>query len=181
MIRGTVETKCPACGTEAVVSLVQSIDARTDPEAKQALLAGTLNVLACASCGKATPLQVTVVYTDGTWTVQATQDLAKARAAFEASGVKGRIVKSMNELVEKVKLHDAGLADWAIELLKVQISSSSLWFDRLDRDRLHWIIVERVMRGISSPKSEYDAIVDSREAPDAFVIDRAWALAQLPN
>lgn len=181
MIRGAVEVRCPQCGTAQTVSLVQAIDGRTDAQAKRELLAGTLNVLACASCGKRTPLQVTVVYTDGRLTVQATQDVAKAKAAFAASGVTGRIVPTLNALVEKVKLHDAGLADWAIELLKVQLSSSPLWFDRLDGETLHWIVAERVMRGLATPRSEYDAIVASREAPAAVIVDRAWAVSQLPN
>ena len=43
---GVVHVECPGCGRAQDVTLVQSINTRTDADAKQRLLAGELNVLA---------------------------------------------------------------------------------------------------------------------------------------
>ena len=180
MIRGVVKVSCPACATEQEVSLIQSINAQDDPAAKQLLLDGQLNMLVCSTCAKRTPIAATLVYTDEDYTVQVTTDTVKAMAAFRGSGVTGRIVKTTNELVEKIKIRDAGLLDWAVELVKLSVDNGPLLFDRVDDDQLHWIKVGRIVVGMASPLLEYREAA-AQEPPTVFVVDRDWALSQLPN
>jgi len=185
MITGKVEVRCPACGTAQDAELVQSLNTRDQPAAVQRLLAGELNVLACITCGKRTPLTVTMLFHDPVrqfYCQVVPGDLAKAIAAFRASGAQGtqRIVRTQNALVEKIKILDAGLLDWAVELAKLAADDGPLLFDRADGDELHWIVVDRVVRGVASPRSAYDQIA-TQAPPDGYVIDRDWALASLPN
>ncbi len=181
-IRGTVSVRCPACGSESEAALVQSINAQTQAADKRRLLAGELNVLACA-CGKRTPLAATLVFHDPfadfyAQVVPAGRELAKAEAAFRAAGVVGtrRIVRTQNELIEKIKIADAGLADWAVEMAKVLLGEGTLMFDRADEHELHWIVLDRVVRGLASARSQYDQLAArTPPASDELVIDRAWA------
>lgn len=184
MITGKVLVLCPACGTQQDAELVQSINRREQPAAVQHLLAGELNVLQCIACGRRTPLAATMLFHDpdrAFYCQVVPTEVTKAIAAFRESGAQGtrRIVRTQNALIEKIKILDADLLDWAIELVKLEVADGPLLFDRADAE-LHWIKVDRIVTGIASPRAPYDAIA-TREPPTDYVIDRAWALASLPN
>ena len=195
-VTGVAHVECPACGRAQDVTLVQSINARTEPEAKRALLAGELNVLACA-CGRTTPLLTTMLFVDpdADLYIRVCPDgeaqIAEAIDLFRASGATGRlrVVPSPNALREKVQIADAGLEDWAIELLKVLLLATIgdleriMLFDRVDRDAgvLHWILFDETSttpRPHQSPLAAYARIAATAKAPPAteMQIDRAWAV-----
>jgi hypothetical protein len=191
VIRGTTRVTCPTCGAAHDCALVQTIDARENPADKANLLAGELNVLAC-SCGKRTQLAAQLLYRDADAGFYAQvcpggdDALEAGAAAFAASGVSGtlRVVPTQNALVEKVKIVDAGLADWAIELVKVFLLSTLgeldrvLLFESLDGDTLRWLMFDedgRVER-VSSAKTGYDRLA-ARTPPNELRVDRAWAVA----
>ncbi|HEX4451490.1 MAG TPA: CpXC domain-containing protein [Kofleriaceae bacterium] len=192
VIRGTTRVACPACGTERDCELVQTIDPRENPADKQRLLDGELNVLACDHCGKRTQLAAQLLYQDRDASYYAQvcpggDDALEAGAiAFAASGVSGtrRVVPTQNALVEKVKVLDAGLADWAVELLKVLVLASIgeldrvLLFDALDGEVVRWLMFDEdgTLERVSSPKPDYDRLA-TRTAPTELRIDRAWAVA----
>lgn len=187
-IRGTTRIACPACGQPNECKLVQTIDARDNPRDKERLLAGELNVLDCA-CGRRTQLAAQVLYKDvdaGVF-VQVRpggdDDMAGGAAAFAAAGVSGtlRVVPSLNALVEKVKLADAGLADWAIEMMKVLLIAPDgdldrvLLFDSLDGDVIRWLRFDGELHRVTTPRTGYDRLA-MRTPPTALQIDRAWAV-----
>jgi hypothetical protein len=194
-IVGVVRVRCPACGREQDQQLVQSINTRTEPAAKQRLLAGTLNVLDCAS-GRRTQLAATVLFhdPDAAYWCQVCPGgepaMAEGEAAFRVSGADGirRLVPSLNALVEKVKLVDAGLDDWAIEMAKVLLLASRedrdldlvLLFDARDGDTLRWVLFEPTgARAMASPLGVYTKLAARPQgAPGALElrIDRAWAI-----
>jgi hypothetical protein len=158
-VTGTVSVVCPGCGTAHECKLVQSINARTAPDDKRRLLAGELNVCACA-CGRRTRLAATVVFHDPDADVLYQvclgdeAEVAKAEDVMRSVGGTGarRIVPSLNALVEKVKLLDAGLDDRAIEMTKVLLLASRtppdldlvLLFDAVDRAAgvIHWLLFD---------------------------------------
>jgi hypothetical protein len=196
-VTGVVHVECPACGRAQDVTLVQSINTRTEPEAKQKLLAGELNLLACA-CGRSTPLFTTMLFVDPDADVYirvcpgGDAQVAEAVSLFRASGATGRlrVVPSPNALREKVKIVDAGLDDWAIELLKVVLLATIgdleriLLFDRVDREAgvLHWVLFDETSstpRPHQSPLAAYTRMVATAKPPPAteMQIDRAWAVA----
>ena len=194
-IVGTTRVRCPACDRERECQLVQSINTRTNPSAKTQLLAGELNVLACP-CGRRTQLAATVLYhdPDANYWCQVCpggeQALAEGEAAFRAAGVNGqqRLVPSQNALVEKVKLLDAGLEDWAIEMTKVLLLASRedrdlelvLMFDGLDGETIRWVLFEpsgpRVMASPLGAYTKLAARTQGRPAPLEMRIDRTWAI-----
>jgi hypothetical protein len=195
MISGTARVRCPGCDREQDCKLVQSINAEVDAEAKAALLAGQLNVLACA-CGRTSQLAATVLYHDpkaAFWCqVCPGGDAAMAHgeAAFRASGTGGtqRLVPSLNALIEKVKLVDAGLDDWAIEMTKVLLLASRggadleriLLFDAIDGDTIRWLLFDDAgPRIMASPRAAYTKLAGreaSRPPASELRIDRAWAI-----
>ncbi len=194
-IVGVTRVRCPACGRERECQLVQSINTRTNPSAKTQLLAGELNVLACP-CGRRTQLAATVLFhdPDASYWCQSCpggeQAMAEGEAAFRASGVTGqqRLVPSHNALVEKIKLLDAGLEDWAIEMTKVLLLASRddrdlervLWFDSLDGESIRWLLLEPSgARAMASPLGAYTKLAartQGRPAPRELRIDRTWAI-----
>ena len=191
-ITGTVRVPCPHCKLEQEAKLVQSINARQDPELKARLLAGDLNMLDCAGCGRRTLLSATLLYhdPDRDYFCQACPGgepaMAAGAAAFQAIGAVGtrRLVPSQNALAEKVKLVEAGLDDRVIEVLKVILLAadnedlnSILLFDRVDRDAgvIAWILLQP-QRAVASPLAAYDKLALTLKPADDLRIDRAWAL-----
>jgi hypothetical protein len=197
VIRGTARVTCPACGKSREGELVQSINTQTNPRDKERLLAGQLNVLAC-SCGKRTQLAANVLFhdPDAHYYCQVVAGgesaMDEAAAAFAASGVEGtlRLVPSLNALVEKVKLLDAGLEDWAIEMAKALLLASLgeldrvLLFDAVDHEAgvLRWVIFNedgRTPERVSSPLATYEKLATrtrGKPVPAELRIDRAWAI-----
>ena len=194
MIRGKTSVTCPACGTQSECELVQSINTLANPNDKERLLAGDLNVLTC-TCGKRTQLAANLLYRDveADYYCQVVpgddRAIAEAAAAFAVSGAGGtqRIVPSLNALVEKVRILDAGLTDWAVEMTKVLLVASLgeldrvLLFDAREADMLHWILFDedgRAPERVSSPLASYEKLAARTQgAPKAaeLRIDRAWA------
>src|SRR5262245_22432446 len=120
-ITGTVNVRCPSCGTAQDAALVQSINARDEPALVERLLAGDLNVLAWA-CGRRTLLEATLLYHDperdyfcqacpGGEAAMAAGERAFATIAGSAATATRRLVPSHNALVEKVSILRAGLDD----------------------------------------------------------------------
>jgi len=197
VIRGSAQVICRACGAKQDAELVQSINTQTNPKDKQRLLDGTLNLLVC-SCGKRTQLSANVLFhdPDRQYYCQVVpggeRAMDEAAAAFAASGVSGtlRLVPSLNALVEKVKLLDAGLDDWAIEMAKALLLASIgdldrvLLFDGIDHEAqtLRWVIFDeegRTPKTVSSPLPAYEKLAartHGKPADTELRIDRAWAL-----
>jgi len=193
-IVGITRVTCPGCGLAQDARLVQSINTHKNPADKQRLLRGELNVLVCA-CGRRTQLAANVVFhdPDADYFCQVAPggeaDVAKAAEAFRASGARGtqRIVPSLNALVEKVKLLDAGLEDWAIEMAKVLLLAASpepdldrvLLFEALDGEVIRWVLFASELRPMASPRSAYAKLASrthARPAAGEAQIDRAWAV-----
>jgi hypothetical protein len=193
-ITGTARVTCPACGREHDVQLVQSINTQTDPDAKQKLLAGDFNVLTC-ECSRRTQLVSELLYHDpvGNLFIQVAptdEAMAKGEAAFAAAGAQGtqRLVPSLNALVEKIKIADAGLEDWVVEMVKVLLLATLpepdldtvLLFDHVEGDRIHWVMLGTEPRAMQSPMAAYERLAARTQArPKAteLRVDRMWAVA----
>ena len=55
---------CPSCGTPFAAEVHQIIDVGRQPELKQMLLSGQLNVAVCPSCGTGGQLATAMLYHD---------------------------------------------------------------------------------------------------------------------
>jgi hypothetical protein len=58
------QTSCPNCRQPILVDTQQIFDLREEPQAKELLLSGAVNVAACPNCGFRGPFQVPIVYHD---------------------------------------------------------------------------------------------------------------------
>jgi hypothetical protein len=126
-----------SCGREQPVTIYQAINVTLEPALKTRLLAGELNCLACAACGKTSWLHTHLLYHDMAkklmvqlWAgdraaVPQVDEQLRKGAASGGGGFTVRIVFSRDELIEKVRAFDDGLDDRALELLKVVIRSQS--------------------------------------------------------
>lgn len=194
-VSGTIAVTCPSCGQTTDCKLYQSINARTEPALKAQLLAGDLNVLVCV-CGRRTQLAATLLFHDpdadfyGQVVPGGEAEMATAATLFRASGATGtqRLVPSPNALVEKVKLVDAGLADWAIEMAKVLLLASLpgadldrvMLFDHADQTTIHWVLYDGAHpEPAASACAAYTRLASraaSRPTATDYRIDRAWAV-----
>jgi len=59
-----VQLKCPKCGAQYVAQLQSIIDVGKQPQLKAALLRGTLNTVACSSCGALGQVSTPLLYHD---------------------------------------------------------------------------------------------------------------------
>ena len=200
-IVGTARVRCTECGIEHDCELIQSINTRTDPAAKVQLLRGELNVLDC-ECGKRTQLAANVLFhdPDADYLCQVCPGgelaMEKAAAAFRVSGASGtqRLVPSLNALIEKVKLLEAGLEDWAIEMTKILLLASIgtsdvdrvLLFQSIDRDErvIRWVLFDEHGEHpelVASPLAAYDklAVRTNAKPRTALHVDRTWAVRSM--
>lgn len=210
-ITGTVSVTCPVCGETADHSLVQMVNPRADPASAEKLLRGELNVAVCR-CGKRTQLAATFVFHDPEAKIfchvcpEGELAMQRAEAAFDAAfaaadagasatatpGGLQRIVPSQNALVEKLKIVEAGLEDWAVEMMKVLLLASIsiddddrvMLFSRLDADegRVHWLLFDpygETPSAMASPIAAYHRLLATCGGPPPPTqrrIDRAWAI-----
>jgi hypothetical protein len=58
------QVTCPRCRQPVLVETQQLFDTDTDSEAKQKLLSGSVNMIACKNCGYQGPLSIPIVYHD---------------------------------------------------------------------------------------------------------------------
>lgn len=194
---------CRGCKADQQVEIVRSINTHASPELKGRLLAGTLNVLSC-HCGRRSTLQATLLFHDPAAAYMCQlcvgdDTVEKAAADFREVGVTGtlRAVLSLNALIEKVKLLDAGLEDWAVEIVKVLLLASLgirdmnrvLLFEGVDRiaGTLSWVLFDENNAGprlFTGPLMPYDkglakwaTVAPARDVLQQ--IDRFWALEAL--
>ncbi|MEO1288990.1 MAG: CpXC domain-containing protein [Chloroflexota bacterium] len=55
---------CPACNTQQEVEVYQTINVTLNPDLKQSLFEGNINILNCSECDNRTPIDTTFLYHD---------------------------------------------------------------------------------------------------------------------
>lgn len=121
------ELICSRCGKSFPVNAVNVVNAAASPELKAALLDGTLFLHECPHCGARTLARFPLLYhdpaekvmvwlSDGSVDTEARMQAAVSEDAF--AGYTGRTVDTPGQMIEKVKIFDAGLDDLALEMAK---------------------------------------------------------------
>jgi hypothetical protein len=141
-----VEARCTKCGTAVQASLAASVNADRRPDLRQAILDGTFQSTACASCGTQVRLPAHLTYIDmarNQWIlVEEAKQIARwrdveadATALYnktfgrEAPEIQRSLGKAMvprlvfgwAALREKLLAKEAGLDDVILELLKISV------------------------------------------------------------
>lgn len=123
--------ECPRCGRAQEISVWTSVNVTTDPDLKREVLDGNVARFKCRTCRHSTKIEYDLLYHDMTkrlyvWLKYPDEDgfFGVDPAAAALSEVLGeayirRVVPSYEELVEKIKIADAGLDDFEIEIVKL--------------------------------------------------------------
>ena len=109
--------QCPACGAGFVVQGHDLIKVREHPELKASVISGDLFLQTCPKCGRRHLVTWPLVYLDPEEMVLLMLS-DKPLALADTGGYTARLVSRVGDLIEKVKIFDAGLDDKAIELCK---------------------------------------------------------------
>lgn len=113
----TVNVICKSCGRFFTSPAHQSINASTQPEMKERILNGELFLWECPECGARQLLKYPLVYVDPSQhLIICLSDVPMS--IEDLGGNTGRLVGEVGELIEKIKIFDAGLDDVAVEMCK---------------------------------------------------------------
>lgn len=209
----TEHITCPKCGKKQEVKIYPSINANYDTEAKEKLMHNQLFSFTCEECGETTPLLFNCLYHDmenglmvwlmpeaGDKELQEMNETVTQMQAFgmTATGLdyRYRIVRTVNELKEKLLIEQENLDDRIIELVKVvylvqiaeQIGShtvAEVMFDVIDdsyfftvfyeEDSLDPGVIPLDMNVYRMVKEQYIEKLDSLKADNFQDISFLWA------
>lgn len=116
---------CNNCHRTTDIEVRESINVALDPELKARVKDGSLFVWECPYCGRRNLAVYQTLYHDPdarlmVWLLpgEAEPPAQVADAVKELEGYTLRLVREVGELVEKVNIHDAGLEDTILEMVK---------------------------------------------------------------
>jgi predicted RNA-binding Zn-ribbon protein involved in translation (DUF1610 family) len=122
-IAAHTEFTCPSCGAVSKVQTRGPVNAQTDPSAKTAILKGTYFNYRCAACGNEIRLLYNCLYIDpdlrqAICLITDGSNDAEHVPLLKNGGYILRIVRSVNDLREKLLIFDAALDDRIVEIAK---------------------------------------------------------------
>jgi len=123
---------CPVCGHEQDFQAWEQIDVADHPELKERLISGELNCLVCSECNAATDVLYPLVYRDPVsylmiWMLpgeNVPEDDAEPFGPLDETTAhlyQFRLVRTINDLREKVLIAECGFDDRIMELFKALI------------------------------------------------------------
>ena len=131
--------KCPSCGQVHSMTAWSFIDVSDNPDLKEDLLKGKVNIFECPDCSYKAPISSPLLYFDESKNIlfsfvpsDGTKDKHNEFEEFKKRSVnykenekfKGRILRYItgyNEILEKILVYDEGLSDKVTELIKLMI------------------------------------------------------------
>ena len=141
--RNEVSIICPQCKREHPFLIWESVNTKLNPELKEAILDGSMFIFECPTCGATTNVDYDFLYheMEDQIMLQYVSSEEHAQEAFEMwtndepenpvrvfreDGYIIRIVRTRNELLEKIAIFDEDLDDRIIELYKIFVLASVL-------------------------------------------------------
>ena len=109
---------CSGCGAQQVVKVPQSVNVAASPELKERVRNGDLFTWNCPHCGTVNLLNFPFLYHDPQEHLMLVLTDAAVSAEGLPEGYSGRLVRSVGELIEKIKIFDCGLDDLVVEMCK---------------------------------------------------------------
>lgn len=129
------DVQCPTCGHSQSVTVWHSLNADIDPEAREELLAGRINVFQCERCDCQVTLTVSLLYNDMTRQFMAQYhpfDALEDPEFFRDYNTRGESVAA----VEGSKLIAGGGMDYMVRVHVVFLMSELIRYI-VFRERLH--------------------------------------------
>ena len=110
--------ECSKCGARHTLEVPQSVNAAADPELKERVRSGALFTWSCPQCGTLNLLNFPFLYHDPAEHLMIVLSETPLGAEGVPEGYTGRQVRTPGDLIEKVKIFDAGLNDLLVEMCK---------------------------------------------------------------
>ena len=206
--------KCPECGAEVEVSRPAIINVQNDPEYKVKVLTGDLFNEKCQNCGQGLQIVSRITYHDMEKRLMVyfrpvtsqeelkTFDYEAIRSAiednFKAPNYAIRVVTTVNELMEKIKIAEYGLNDGVIEIAKFvyfdiftkqfeNIGVVNIYYERRDdKNALIFFCNDGQTRSIfidpdvyASIEKRFSAVVNAIYTSRVCMVGRDWALRMI--
>ena len=197
---------CPKCGNHRQAEIYKSVNAEENKDIKEKILDRSAFMFVCDKCGYTASLAYPCLYHDAQKGIfiQLAPDYSSADVEMIRQTVGGvdfsdigdykmRLVGTVEELIEKIKIFDSGKDDMVIELCKLFISKSvteqkpdfmisRVYFDSHDQDV--FVLFDDKCEKLVIPvnKEFYDESVQvfgdkiEDEIGDFKIIDRSWAI-----
>ena len=104
---------CSRCGEEHALDIPQSVNAATQPELRDRIRNGELFTWTCPHCGTVNLLKVPFLYHDPAEHLMLVLTDAPVNAEGVPEGYTGRQVRSVGDLIEKIKIYRySGILDY---------------------------------------------------------------------
>ncbi|MBR5155480.1 MAG: CpXC domain-containing protein [Clostridia bacterium] len=117
----TMPINCPACCTEQVFKICPSIDVQKNPDLKEGIFNRDIFRFICPECGEEILVAYNCTYIDRDNNFMVALVTDGDTASVETSNYTLRIVRSINEFVEKIALMEDGIDDRIVELYKIML------------------------------------------------------------
>lgn len=211
-----ITVTCPECKHESPFVIWDSINTTLNPEMKEAVLDKSAFLFECPECYKKTYVDYGFLYhqmddkimihyansdenAEEVYNMLTGNDPAGVMEDFRQHDYLIRVVRSQNELIDKIRVFDAGLDDRIIEIFKLYVYVTFLkdnsdcreietLFYRDDGKNYVQINADGKYQGISEMQDDmYSRIADEYEKAlpdirkDGPYIDRQWALDMIQS
>lgn len=117
-VKSEIHACCRNCGGRHDAEVYSSIDISAEPELKERVLSGDLFIWKCPVCGTTNLARYPLLYHDPSEHLLLLMTDTKVNACGLPEGYCGRIVRTPGDLIEKIKIFDAGLDDVVVEMCK---------------------------------------------------------------
>ncbi len=121
MTNQTMSISCPACCTEQAFKICPVADVQNDPEIKEAIFNRDIFRFICPECGEEILIAYNCTYIDRDNKFMVSLIADDEMTSIETTDYTVRIVRTINELVEKIALMEDGIDDRIAELYKIML------------------------------------------------------------
>ena len=119
-----ITVNCPACFEDSNFGIYSSIDVGQNPELKESIFNREIFKFRCPNCGEDILVAYDCTYTDpdNKYIIALLSDTEQdSTSSLKVEGYTLRIVRSINEFVEKIALNEDEIDDKVIELYKIML------------------------------------------------------------
>jgi len=117
----TISVTCPACFEEENFRIHPFVDAKKDPHLKEDIFSRDIFRFSCPQCGEEILVSYNCTYLDEENKFMVSLVTDADDLDIETSGYHFRIVRSINEFVEKLALMEDAVDDRIVELYKIML------------------------------------------------------------
>ncbi len=117
----TMQITCPACLTEQSFETCPKIDVKSNPEIKESIYNRDIFRFVCPECGEEILVAYDCTYIDRDNNFMVALICSNEAISIGAIDCNFRVVRTINEFVEKIALMEDGIDDRIVELYKIML------------------------------------------------------------